>query len=1191
LYYDQIVGVLQAFCYNAFDFMRTQLRFPFLLFMMITTLSAMAQERSPRTIAIQHLRDHAARYQLQPTDVAAVRVTDEYRSDNNGVTHVWLQQEHLGVPVFNGLFGLHVLPSGEVVTTSHRFVEGLATKVNTTLPSLAAPQALQMAMQHLGMSHLELPAVRTKHNAQNWVFEGGQVSRTDIPVTACYVPMPDGTVHLAWMLVIDQVGSSDMWSIRVDARTGQILDKNNRTLYCRAGSAHRHDESCMNTSKHTPVAAPSTTSESVVLNGSYRVFPLPTESPAHGQRALVVNPASPQFSPYGWHDTNGQAGPEFTYTRGNNVWAYTDTGNDNTGTEAESAAGGAGLVFDFPFDQNLEPIDNRNAAVTNLFYMNNMIHDITALYGFTEQAGNFQVRNYTNQGAGNDAVRAEALDGGGQDDANFSTPADGGAPRMQMYRWSSSGGNVVVVNSPSQIAGVYFGQQAGNWGVPITATPVTGDGVIVLDGTDNPTLGCFEPVVDLNNKIALVQRGECQFGEKAYLAQQAGAKACIICNFADDTEGMLPGDFGAQITIPVLMMSRINCEALRQFAGQGLNISLVQPPAVGPDFYDGDYDNGIIAHEYAHGISNRLTGGPSQADCLNNEEQMGEGWSDFFSLIMTVRPGDVAEKRRGIATYVLREPNEGIGIRRYPYSTDMTIAPLTFGNVAENTGEHAIGEVWNNMLWDLYWAMVDKYGFDADITNTNSGNGRAIQLVMDGMKLQPCSPGFKDGFNAIMTADRINYGGADTCLISQVFARRGLGEEASQGSSASAGDGREHFDPIATCIKALKIRKETTTPVINPGQTATWKIIVNNHKDEIATGVVVTDELPDGLQFVSASMGGVLQNNNTVVWNLGDIPPGQIRILTLNAKSITAGSPSLYLDDMDNEGDWFPLSIEPNVNTIFALQSSTVKVGSNAWQAPAEGTITDMVLEKQSQYVVDGDKPVMRFWTQFNTQAGADAGFIEFRKKGAQSWVRIAKEATFRGGYTGGVTYGTFAIPFLSGFSGNSNGWRQAYADLSEFAGDTLDIRFRFGTDASTAGIGWFIDQVEMIDMINFDTEACLTSTQGDQACDRAPERGVILNPGPMVSTDEPMLHIAALHVQPNPANDNLYITHSEAITGSAQVTLSTADGRMIRQVPVRGLAANQPFQLHVQDVPAGLYIVRLEAQNTTGVARIVIRH
>ncbi len=46
---------------------------------------------------------------------------------------------------------------------------------------------------------------------------------------------------------------------------------------------------------------------------------------------------------------------------------------------------------------------------------------------------------------------------------------------------------------------------------------------------------------------------------------------------------------------------------------------------------DGDLDNGIIVHEYGHGVSNRLAGGPANTSCLNNQEQMGEGWSDYFT--------------------------------------------------------------------------------------------------------------------------------------------------------------------------------------------------------------------------------------------------------------------------------------------------------------------------------------------------------------------------------------------------------------------------------------------------------------------------------------------------------------------------------------------------------------------------------
>ena len=66
---------------------------------------------------------------------------------------------------------------------------------------------------------------------------------------------------------------------------------------------------------------------------------------------------------------------------------------------------------------------------------------------------------------------------------------------------------------------------------------------------------------------------------------------------------------------------------------------------------DGDLDNGIVAHEYGHGVSNRLTGGPANTGCLQNAEQMGEGWSDYLTIMLTMEQGDQATDVRGIGTY------------------------------------------------------------------------------------------------------------------------------------------------------------------------------------------------------------------------------------------------------------------------------------------------------------------------------------------------------------------------------------------------------------------------------------------------------------------------------------------------------------------------------------------------------------
>ena len=169
---------------------------------------------------------------------------------------------------------------------------------------------------------------------------------------------------------------------------------------------------------------------------SYRALAFPTESFNDADRALVTNPADSPGSPFGWHDTNGAAGPEFTTTQGNNAHAYMDQDDNNAPDFNSSPDGGASLTFDFPIDTNEHAQNYRSAATANLFYANNMIHDLLHRYGFDEASGNFQANNYGKGGTGTDYVRAEAADGNGTNNAMFGTPTqDGGTPRMQMYLW------------------------------------------------------------------------------------------------------------------------------------------------------------------------------------------------------------------------------------------------------------------------------------------------------------------------------------------------------------------------------------------------------------------------------------------------------------------------------------------------------------------------------------------------------------------------------------------------------------------------------------------------------------------------------------------------------------------------------------------------------------------------------------
>ena len=171
------------------------------------------------------------------------------------------------------------------------------------------------------------------------------------------------------------------------------------------------------------------------------------------------------------------------------MYAYED--QDDNNDPGYSPDGGALLDFDFPLDLNNAPNTNLDPVITNLFYMNNIMHDIWYQYGFDEASGNFQENNYGNGGNASDYVNAEAQDGGGTNNANFATPGDGANPRMQMYLWSAptANNNLLTINSPSSLSGPYEAVQAG-FGPAVPATPLTSDFAVVIDDDGDAQDGC-----------------------------------------------------------------------------------------------------------------------------------------------------------------------------------------------------------------------------------------------------------------------------------------------------------------------------------------------------------------------------------------------------------------------------------------------------------------------------------------------------------------------------------------------------------------------------------------------------------------------------------------------------------------------------------------------------------------------------
>ncbi|KAG2066590.1 hypothetical protein BDR04DRAFT_1136631 [Suillus decipiens] len=209
-------------------------------------------------------------------------------------------------------------------------------------------------------------------------------------------------------------------------------------------------------------------------------------------------------------------------------------------------------------------------------------------------------------------------------------------------------------------------------------------------------------------------------------------------------------------------------------------------------YRDGDMEAGIVIHELSHGLSTRLTGGPKNSGCLGWGEAggMGEGWGDFLATTI-----------RSTATYQdypmgAWAANLPAGIRHYPYSLDKSVNPSTYKTLDKPGywGVHAIGEVWAQMLWVVEQKLIAKHGFskdlfpppqDADFADyaafyrtdkpfvPKHGNSLLVQLVLNGMKLQPCSPSFFDARDAIVQADQVLTGGENFCDIWVGFAARG----------------------------------------------------------------------------------------------------------------------------------------------------------------------------------------------------------------------------------------------------------------------------------------------------------------------------------------------------------------------------------------------------------------------------------
>jgi extracellular elastinolytic metalloproteinase len=368
--------------------------------------------------------------------------------------------------------------------------------------------------------------------------------------------------------------------------------------------------------------------------------------------------------------------------------------------------------------------------VQNLFYLNNVAHDALYAAGFNEGAGNFQADNFGNGGLAGDPVNAEAQDGSGTDNANFATPSDGSSPRMQMYLWTSAAGDHQVITA-AKPAG-YAAAGAG-FGPALTTTGFSG---ALANASVAEGCSAFTGVA---GKIAIIDRGSCDFTVKVMNAQNAGATGAIIANHAGDGVFTMGGT-NRKIKIPSVMVGQADGADLKLQANASATLrrNPVPPPQI-----DGDIDADIVFHEYGHGLSWRMVGSMSGPIA----GAIGEGASDTLAFLLN------GDDRIGEYSY-----SNALGIRRFAY----TAYPYTYGDFCNDGCEvHNDGELYAAAMWRLF-ELYSAAGLSAT---------DLLGDFVQGMNFTPAGPAFEDMRDGMLQA----VGTDRDCLVWQAFAQYGVG--------------------------------------------------------------------------------------------------------------------------------------------------------------------------------------------------------------------------------------------------------------------------------------------------------------------------------------------------------------------------------------------------------------------------------
>ncbi|HYI03088.1 myxosortase-dependent M36 family metallopeptidase [Hyalangium sp.] len=812
-----------------------------------STLATMRPEQAART----HLQKFADLYRLTSEDISTASLQSVHKTDFGPVVARFGQKVD-GIEVFRS--GLNVVMDRNnnlVAITGYMAPhEAVAARVRTASTDfqMSAAEAVTRAFKDMTgttLSARSLAVIGTQGDYSQLSFEPGvsavipHAMGNPARAKKIYYTLPDGlqpAYYVELNVGTKSTNDSEYYSFVVSAADGSLLFRNNLT----AEEAYTYRVWADPTS-YIPFDGPQ----------GNDATPHPTGNPDRYQAPFIpANMITLQNAPFSRNDP--WLPPNAAQTTGNNVDAYADLGGaDGYQPEADLRPGTtAPGVFDYTYDVTRSPsfsADQRKAATAHLFYVNNFLHDFYYDSGFDEAAGNAQTSNFGRGGLDNDSIKAEAQDFGGRNNANMSTPSDGARPRMQMYVFD--GVPALTVQTPASLAGV---QDAGSAGFGPLTFDVTADVKIPNPAGTSEGCAAFEAGA-FTGKIAVLDRGTCNFTIKAINAQTAGAVAVIIANNAPNQPAPGLGGADPAVTVPTMSITQETANAWRTAASANTTITVKLTKT--PDLdRDGTIDNAIVAHEWGHYISNRLVGNAN--GLINNQgRSMGEGWADFHAMLMTVRDED--RNRPGnsqfqgvyaMAGYTQSGgANNGyyFGIRRVPLSTNMGKNALTFRHFANgnplptnhpilgtasgagNSQVHNGGEVWSTMLWECYASLLNAYPFQ-------EAQDRMKQYLLAAYKATPIAPTLLEARDAVLAAAAASDP-ADYARFVQAFAKRGAGF----GAKAADRNAVDHVGVVESFasgnnLEVVSIRLDDSSTacdadgVLDVGETGRLAVTVRN---------------------------------------------------------------------------------------------------------------------------------------------------------------------------------------------------------------------------------------------------------------------------------------------------------------------------------------------------------------------------